>query len=210
MRNGMGLKIFLLILCLNLGIAFAQEEMSTSASKPKKVKRVRKHWHAGLSYGFWSESLKTTKGSSKAKILSQFHGFTISGIYNKSITRNWRQAHAVELSFGTVKGKGDTPAIQDELRNHLWQSLALSPGLMYQTSPVSEVGFAVPVVYRLTHWKLNAASNLDIERDNTFSVGFSLFYANRLTNDLSLRVAVTQQHMWNATQWSLGAVYAFR
>jgi hypothetical protein len=115
----------------------------------------------------------------------------------------WSFNYGANLGVGTIKGKGNNDNVPDELKNQLWFLVGASGGFMYRTSPNSEIGFMIPFYYRLINWKLASGSDLDVDKDSSFTVGGQFVYLARLDKDSSLHISLTQQHMWQSTMWGI-------
>jgi len=185
------------------------ETSTVKVSKPK-VTRTRLKYH-DWAFGpiTWQEDIKATRTPYTTPIQMQSVGLRAAYSYNRFFSTSWRYHHSTEFAFGNIKGQGTIPQIQDVLRDQAWFMGTYSPGLMVRTSPVSEVGFGLPLSYRYIKWHLQKDSNFAMDRGSSFSAGVSGTYVNRFTSHSSLQIMVQQQHMWNTVMWALAYSYIF-
>jgi hypothetical protein len=157
----------------------------------------------------WQEDIQAHRSIFNTPITMQFVGLKGDYSYNHFFTPTWRYHHTVEFAFGNVKGQGTIPQIGDVLRDQAWLMAGVSPGLMWRTSPRSELGFGLPLLYRYIYWHIQKDSGFAIDRGSSVSVGVSAMYVVRFTTRHSLHIEVAQQHMWNAVIWSGGVDWVF-
>jgi len=154
---------------------------------------------------FWQETIDLKKGSNKGHMRTRSEGVLFSGLYQiRSGPTRWMQAYTADLGIGQLRGKGATNAIPDELKGQYWALLGGSAGLTYRSSPVSEVGLSLPVYFRVIKWKLQSGSQLDPEKDNSFSVGLRGHFAFHFDGGSALVMAITHHHLWRASIWEAG------
>lgn len=195
----MGLRwILIFLMAFSGSTSWAQ-----GSSKAKRRKPVKAYTQVRAGVVMWQEAIDLKKESSSAKMESQLLGplFAYSYVRPTGSRNRWLQVYTAELGLGTLKGKGNSDSIPDELKNQPWYMVGLSPALIYRTTSVSEVGVVLPLYYRMIGWKLDPSLGLDPDRDTSFSAGLGGVYTNRLTKTSHLHVALVRQHMWNATQW---------
>ncbi|MCC6138523.1 MAG: hypothetical protein IT287_07805 [Bdellovibrionaceae bacterium] len=73
---------------------------------------------------------------------------------------------------------------------------------MYRTTAKSELGYFIPITYRMIQWKVS--DPFDPDRDSSFSAGVTAAYVNRFNLRSSLMVTLTHQQLWSATIWGVG------
>lgn len=195
---------FLLGLLLLLSApAFAQESDGTSKTKAKVSRKAQTQLQMGVV--LWQESMTLKAGAAESKMVSQSMGLLAElGRSNPLGRSKWSFTYGGTLGLGTIKGKGNNDNVPDELKNQLWYLIGGSAGLMYRTSPVSELGLSVPLYYRTINWQLDAGSPLKID-DEPFSVGIAGEFVTHLSKSSALHLTLTQQYQWNGTMW--GAFY---
>lgn len=199
-----------LFIIFTVVLVHGQVGQATTATTKKKAKSVRPATYSrmGLSMGLWQESIEAKKAGVRTKIEMQSHGLRLHYNYNIPYTRsNWRQVYGGELGYGYIKGKGALTTIADELEKQPWISLTFSYGWLYRTTPVSDVGVAVPLTYRMISWDLESGSGLKMDRENSFSAGFSLLYMNRFSEKSAINISLTHHYMWDTTIWAMGWEY---
>lgn len=195
--------ILSILLLLSLPAAFAQNE-GVSKGKAKKVKKARKSTtQLRLGMGMWQETIDLKTSLAESKMQAQSTGFLANIARNVPITNSrWAFNYSFDAGLGMIKGKGNNLSVPDELKNQFWMLAGLSAGFMYRTSPVAEIGFAVPAYYRVINWQLASGSDLDVGRDSSYSVGAGGVYVARLNESSAIHLAVTHQYLWNATLWT--------
>ena len=120
----------------------------------------------------------------------------------------WVQYYGADFQYGSVKGTGDG-TLSDAVKDQPWMGLTLSPGLIYRSTAVSELGFMIPLAYRKVSWELDPAASLEIS-DKNFSAGLGAIFINRFSRRSSLLLSLTHQQMWTATVWGIGFQYDFK
>jgi hypothetical protein len=211
---------FSILLSLSLaGSAFAADAPSrrntrrsttTSAAKASKPTGPRPSYR-DLTIGFitWQESIKAMRPPDSTQMQTQSLGTRISYAYNRFYSGAWRYHHSVDFAFGTLKGKGGISKIQDEIKNQLWAMATLSPGLIYRTSPVSELGLGLPLSYRFIQWKFESGSNFSMDKGSSFSAGIAGLFGLRFNPKSGIEFMVQHQHMWNAVIWTASYTYVY-
>lgn len=197
----MGRKLIFLLLIASFG--FASYGQGKSRAKKRTPPRPYTQLRTGIV--MWQEAIDLKKDASSAKMESQLIGPLFAYSYVRPVGKRnrWLQVYSAELGLGTLKGKGNSDSIPDELKNQPWYMVGVSPALIYRTTSVSEVGVVLPLYYRMIGWKLDPSLGLDPDRDTSFSAGLGGVYTNRLTKTSHLHVALVRQHMWNSTQWMI-------
>ncbi|MGZ3722046.1 MAG: hypothetical protein ACXVA9_03885 [Bdellovibrionales bacterium] len=150
----------------------------------------------------WQEDIKATRGGESTLMQAQLQGLNFATSWNKFYTPTWREWYTVDFTLGQVKGKGATATIPDELKRQTFVELEFAPGLMWRTSPVSELGFGVPIAVRYIKWDLISGAGLQMDKKTSFSAGLSGTYVNRFSSRTSIHITVAHQHMWNAVVWT--------
>lgn len=198
------MRVFLVVLSLIcLEPALAQVKTQTSAPKPKPARRVE--FRTG--YLLWQEAIDLKNGPSNASMRAQGQGILTSLSRTSPLSRRWLLQYGGDFAVGSLKGKGNSAAIADELSGQLWYSLGAHLGAIYRTSSVTNLGLLVPAHYRMIQWKLKGGSSLDPDRDTSYSVGLGAIMENRLSARSWVHFAVTHQHMWNATMFAFSWKY---
>lgn len=175
---------------------------AATARRARKVKTRYDSVHVGAV--LWQENITAQRASEKSGMPFQFHGIKVGYNYQKFRLRSrFRQYHSADVGFGFTKGKGQTVTIGDELKNQMWATATFAPGFMYRTSPYSDIGLQVPLVYRLIDWQLATNSGLTLREKSAFSAGLGLLYINRFSRKNSIQFLVTYQHLWQTTQWMM-------
>jgi hypothetical protein len=185
-----------------------------STSKARRVVKKkafvhRTYYSSSVGLLTWQEVIRAHRASDSTGIQTQLLGVQGDFSYNFEHTSRWIQHDSLKFAAGLLKGKGASDEIDDELKNQKWVMLTASPGLIYRTTPVSDVGVGLPLSYRYIAWKLNPALNLNVEKSSSFSIGVSGTYVNRLSRHSSLYVVVEHQHMWDAVLWFAGWNYIY-
>ena len=116
----------------------------------------------------------------------------------------WRQIYGFEFGNGRVKGKGNTVQIPDELRGQTWIIAGASASLMYRSSQFSEIGVIAPFNYRTISWAIKSDSQLNPDKDSSFSIGFGLAYLARFDKRQGIHFAMLRHFGWDATVWTAG------
>lgn len=166
------------------------------------------HLRLGASLITWQESIEAVRASSSTQMRTESTGLTVSATRSKRISKtNWQHYQSAEFSIGTLKGKGSATTIADGLSNQPWYAVGVSPGLMYRTTPVSEAGISLPLVFRMIQWQLNPGSGLQMNRDSSYSAGLRGHFLMKFTPKSSLSLSATYQTYWAATQWAIGWEY---
>jgi hypothetical protein len=183
--------------------AFSAESDGTSKTKARAPRKAQTQLKMGAE--LWQETMTLKSGAAESKMVSQSMGLFAGLGRSSPLGRSrWEFTYGAEAGIGTIKGKGNNDNVPDELKNQLWWLIGGNAGLMYRTSPVSELGLSVPFYYRAINWKLEAGSNLEIQ-DEPFSVGMAGEFVTHLSRNSALHLTLTQQYQWNATLW--GAFY---
>lgn len=197
------IRYLLSLLLLLSAPAFAQEGEGTSKTKTRAPRKAQTQLQMGVA--LWQESMTLRAGAPESKMVSQSMGLLASLGRSNPIGRSkWNYTYGATLGVGTIKGKGNNDNVPDELKNQLWYLLGGSAGVMFRTSPVSELGLSVPIYYRYINWQLEAGSPLEIE-DEPLSVGIAGEFVTHLSRYSALHLTLTQQYQWNGTMW--GAFY---
>jgi hypothetical protein len=207
------LAILVLPAVLGSSSAFAQRPRASVSREggPKntvanqaKMTAASKHEFQDLSVGVatWQEEIKASRGSETSPMQTQSRALKISTSYNKFFRREWRAWYEGSFLLGQLKGKGPTTTIPDELKRQLFFGLELSPGLMWRTSPVSELGFNLPIEIRYIKWDLISSSALKMDRQFSYSAGLGATYVARFSSRAGIHISVAHQHMWNTVIWS--------
>ncbi|MFX9947000.1 hypothetical protein ABTP75_20190, partial [Acinetobacter baumannii] len=60
---------------------------------------------------------------------------------------DWLYSYSGAVALGELKGQGNAPGstITDKLRNQYWFAFTAAPGIIWKTSPVSEVALEAPL-----------------------------------------------------------------
>ena len=125
-------------------------------------------------------------------------------------TSRWSRVYEIDFAIGSIKGKGSTEDIADELEGQLWALGGGSAGLLYRSSPHSSLGFTIPVAARFINWSLAPDSQLEPEKAFSWSIGISGYYQNHFNIRSSLHVGITHHEIWRATVWNVAYQYRFR
>jgi hypothetical protein len=175
-----------------------------TVANQKKMSAPSNKEFQDLSIGLatWQEEIKATRGSETTLMQTQSQALKVSTSYNKFFRHDWREWYEGSFLLGQVKGKGGTVTIPDELKRQIFLGLELSPGLMWRTSPVSELGFSLPIEIRYIKWDLISSSGLNMDRKFSYSAGLGATYVNRFSSRASIHISVAHQHMWNTVIWS--------
>lgn len=216
-------KILLLsVLLLSAGLARAQEEeppaetenaQTTVKSKraaPVKSGPTNRHWQIRPALAFWQETINLRNGADTAQMNSQSEGIVVDLGYSITPYRSrWRQIYGLEFGNGRVKGKGNTLNIPDELRGQTWVLAGASASLMYRSSAFSEIGLLAPFQYRKISWAIKSDSQLDPDRDTSFSAGLGFAYLARFDRRGGLYFAMIRHFGWDATMWQAAWQFEF-
>ena len=216
------MKSFIFSICIVFGLnsmgAFADAPKAQSRtlrgirSSVSKVKTpaVRRAYN-DLTIGFitWQEGIKATRIPDSAIMTTQSLGLRGSYAYNRFYSGPWRYHHSVDVAFGTLKGKGGIPSIQDEIKNQIWMMATLSPGLIVRTSPVSELGLSVPLSYRYIRWQFEPGTNFSMDKGSSFSAGLAGLFGLRFSPRSGIEFTVQHQHMWSTVMWTASYVYVY-
>lgn len=217
----MGLK-GLIILMLTWGLAapvagaWAQSSTSASASrtKVKKKKKRARVERATLRVGtmLWQEAIHFTKAGDEVNAETQSVGLFVG--YGKSVPLSglrWSYYYGAEAAIGVIKGRAlSNLAINDGLKNQFWYLVGANPGVVYRTTAYTELGLFAPVWFRMINWKTNPSSDLDPQRDSSFSFGVQGQMVQRFSKTSALEISITQQLMWQATVWGVTWLHTFR
>ncbi len=169
----------------------------------------RRYFSTTGTYLFWQEAITLVRGSSTTKMQTQLKGLSIGFDYHiPRRASDWEKIVGVDLSFGTLKGKGESVIIPDVLDNQFWWGTTFRAGLVYNTTPVSRFGVYIPAVYRKIQWKFNAGSDLKA-KDEPYSFGIGAIYQNRFTDKLAMNITLSHQHSWRTSIWAFGMNWAF-
>jgi hypothetical protein len=180
------------------------------APPPRKISIGKSYFELGFEAMIWQEAIQAQRGNDVEQLETQFQGLGVNLTYRKP-TRHirWQWSHSMELAGGALHTTGTSAKIPDTLRRQQWYALSLSPGVIYRTTSVSEVGLGVPLTFRVINW-VTDDSTLSLERGRSFSYGLSGLYINRLSKSSALQVIFTHQISWNTFVWSLGWNYIFQ
>lgn len=196
---------FILISALLGNYAVAQE---TTTKKVKATTTRKSFSQLHMGYQLWQEAIDATSAGTTSEMLTYLHGFRIGYSWHKPLRNvRWVTVYGADLGLGLAKGAAAAP-LTDEVEDQSWFSITFNPGMMYRTTSKSEIGFYVPIAYRMIRWDLKAP--FDLDRDSSFSVGVTGAYVSRFSLKTSMMVTVTHQQMWNATIWGIGYQYDFR
>lgn len=195
-----------ILLCLVIPLSAS----AAPAGNSKARATLRKKYFQGtFGYNLWHEAVAASSGGNDGNISMSFHGFKIGGAYLVPYKQlRWVQYYAADVSFGNTKGTGDG-AITDQLREQPWYAATVTPGLIFRSTALSELGVILPLAYRQIDFKLDSGASLQVD-DKPFSVGVGAMFINRFTTRSSLMLALTHQHMWNATIWGMTYTYDFK
>jgi hypothetical protein len=185
---------------------------TSTATVPVKrsAPKEESYWQMGLNALIWQEGIEARRGTNTENLLVQSLGFGFDMTYRRpSSSIRWWQSHTLSLGVGSIHTTGTTTAIPDTLRQQQFYTATLSPGFIYRTTSVSDIGLSVPLTYRVINWVTND-DTLTLARRNSFSYGLSALYINRLTRTSDLQVSFTDQMSWKAFVWSVGWNHAFR
>lgn len=197
-----------LILVMSARVFAAEEADGSSKAKTKASRKSVTQLRYGLS--LWQETITLASGAAESKMVAQSMGVLLGLGRSAPMGRSkWNFTYGAELGLGTIKGKGNNDNVPDELKNQLWYLIGGNAGLMYRTSPASELGLSVPFYYRQINWQLDSGSDLKID-DQPFTIGVAGDYVTHLSKTSALHLTVTHQHMWNATMWGLFYQRTFR
>lgn len=210
--------LFFLFLILLLSLDTAAQAPSArrrgGAVKARVAKKKRstiwdKYYTLGPRIHIWQEEIGAERMGSTDRIQMQMQSTTFSMTYKKPFRNiRWLQSHSLEAGFGTLKGKGRTTEIPDFLVQPFYLIVA-SPGIIYRTSPPSELGFSLPLTFRFIEWRLNDES-LQLEKAASLGYGITFSYGQRITPLITVLMAFTNQMSPSATTWSLGLDYSLR
>lgn len=185
------------------------DALRTSAPKPMP-KRDMNYYQLRPGLVVWQENIKGKTATNDANFMTRFEGLAIGSDFIRTLENpRWQRVYSLDVAFGTARGKGDTIAVPDGLRNQLWLMVGGSLGYRYRTSNFGELGISVPLVFRRINWKYHSGSDLNLERDTSFSAGLGGVYTIRLKSTSALNVGWTYQTMWRATVWNIGWEFAF-
>ena len=198
------LGILLALLMTSSG-TLAQE----GQSQGKKLRGPKRSFSQfGFAFTMSQEKVDARNGANEDTLIMHFQGLRARYGYHIPFRRSsWRHSYTLDGTFGVVKGKGNTAAIADEVSGQPWTSFGFTPAVYKATSPASEVGLGFVGEYRFIKWQLDEGSGLDLEKDNSTSVGLLGVYVIRLSSRSTVQVAAIYHHMWEATAWSLGYEY---
>ncbi|HMN69063.1 MAG TPA: hypothetical protein PKC28_11035 [Bdellovibrionales bacterium] len=182
---------------------------AAAQAQAKSKTRPRKPWmqEVQLGYTIWQESIALKNGAFETKMQAQTQGLLANYGLSKAFSPRWVGVYGIDAAIGTLKGKGESVGIADELKGQLWYMVGLNLGVMYRTSASSAIGLHIPAHYRMIKWKLDAGSALETERDASFSIGPGLVFENKVSDASFVRVAVTQHYQWEATMFAFSWKY---
>ncbi len=189
----------------------SQTPMTARAKRAGKAKSPREGYFVfGPKALLWQESIVATRGADTSELRSQFSGVAL-GITYRKVTSNirWVQSHALDVGAGALVAKSAGTSFTDHLKNQMWYSATLRPGMSYRTTSRSELGFGIPLTYRAIAWELKDPA-LMLDRETSFSYGVSGTYVTHVSKSSSLLVEVTQHIPWKAFVWSIGWNYRFQ
>lgn len=204
--------LFAILLTGSLAHAQPPDAAAKTAAAAKPAKKTN---YSEFTLGLltWQEDIKATRASESTLMLTQSWGLNLGMNWNNFMQsqswRNWRWWNTADVTIGQVKGQGNTTGIPDELKRQTFVMLQGSPGLMWRTTPVSELGFSLPIAFRYIKWDLIKAADLKMDKATSFSAGLGLTYVNRFSVRNSIHVTIAHQHMWNTTMWGAGFNRAF-
>lgn len=183
-------------------MAMAQTKLEKTTNSPSTQMHMR------MGALIWQESLKVKSDTSQGFMETQSQGINGSVGWLRPLSgRQWLYSYGLDFAIGAIKGKSNTPGIEDEIKGQMWLMGGFTPGLIYRTSPISQVGLMLPLSYRWIEWKLKNGSSFNPDGDTSFSVGLSGVYVNQLTKRSYLYLAVTYQTNWAATIWNMSWQY---
>lgn len=174
-------------------------------SAPKTISGLR------MTYLMWQEIIEVTNGPARTDMLTQSEGVQISYLRNIPFSNpRWNQVFTGDVAGGVLKGTGGTTLIPDSFGNQAWFMLSGSAGLRYRTSSISSVSLFVPLSYRMISWRLEPGSTTNPSKDSSFSVGLGGLFDIQFSPRNSFQAGLIHQHLWKATQWSIGLQRSFR
>ena len=204
------MKYVIILFLFTSFVATAQEAATPSVTTKKRRPLPPRQWHSRLGFSMWQESLRVRSAADTAKMETQSQGLIGSFVYMAPLgSRAWLQSYSIDLGYGVIKGKGNSTLITDELKGQPWIMGGFTPGVIYRSSPVSQIGLMVPLAYRQIEWKLANGTEFNPDGDDSFSIGLSGAYINQLTRSNSLHLAVTYHTNWAATMWTASWQYRF-
>lgn len=200
-------KGFLLLLLVWL--PHSTQAQTKEKSRPRTTATSTGLFHVHAHLALWQENIKLQKGTTQGNMETLSEGVIVGLGYTAPFSSSrWRQNYGVELGVGRIKGKGSRDGtILDELDGQLWYSLGAIANLSYLSSPVSEIGLLLPIHQRRIHWQLQSGSDLDPDRDSSYSIGTGVQYLAHISTTSSLSLAMIYHHQWQATMWELGWRY---
>lgn len=191
------------LITLTVVVATTSVALAQTTRKKRTIRRDVPYKQLSTGFAMWQEPIEATKGADKTTFMTQSLAARIGMTYNQFYPKSrWRKVYAADALFGTIKGKGSSLTIQDELNKQPWIAVQASAGWTYRTSPASEVGIFAPAILRHIKWDLADGSSLKMDRQTSFSIGLGGVYVNRFTRTQSLHLSVAHQQMWRATVWS--------
>jgi|GEM_PF-2588729 len=205
-------RIFFVLLSFILlpQILWAEVDGTAAEVVPSKNRPLEKsYFQWGIHALLWQEYIAAHRGTDTEQMLVQTQGFGLGLTYRKpSSSIRWWQSHEFDLDFGNVHTTGTSATIPDTLRQQQWYSATFSPGFIYRTTAVSDIGMGVPLTYRVINWVTNDPT-LTLDRHTSFSYGLSAIYINRLSHTSTLQLSFADQMSWKAFVWSLGWTHVF-
>ncbi len=183
--------------------AFAQRRAGSNRSAlyrylAKDFKQVQ------FGYTFWQEMIDGKSPAGEGELMTHFEGLHFQGnLVRPRRNLRWVHTYGAAFSFGMARGSF-FGSFNDYVGNQPWLAASAHAGLVYRASLRTELEVSVPLTFRYTIWQLKSSSDIELERESTFSYGVAGALIGRLTRTSALHFKVTHQHAWNSTQWTFG------
>ena len=193
-------------------LAFVVLGSIANAQTPKSSKKSRLRGYLSKSFiqtstdiTFWQENIDITSPTASGTLPSFFQGlrFQASLLKPRQSNPRWVYSYSGAVAIGGVKGTA-TGGLSDEFSQQKWLMVGVAPGIIYRTSTRTEIGFRVPLDYRLIFWEINPGSDVEVSRGNSFSYGLSGVFITRYTLRSAIAITLTHHHVWQASIWSIG------
>lgn len=182
-----------------------------SDAKTKTKIKAKLNRELEVGYIYWQETIGLKSQGNSATMRTQSQGLMAQVNWQHFLNKKsrWYPIYGGEIAMGSIKGKGNTAAIADELKGQSWILAGGHAGMIYRSTAVSNFGLTVPINYRLINWKLQSDSSLDPDRDNSFSFGLRGIFEVRISPRSWGQFQLTQQHSWTATQFAMNWKWLF-
>lgn len=202
------MKIYLAIF-FSIFLIASSGHAAKSKSKKKLYKYLRKSFvQMDVSYNFWQEEIGTMFNGEGGVVNMRFEGLQIGLNYVKpSKGVRWVYTLGTFVNLGQARGQ---LSVDQELDKQNWMAFGVTPGILYRTGLSTEVGFRLPIGYRLDLFDLDPEIPLTLDGVDSFFYGISAVMIQRIKPRSAVIISVTHQQAWDATQWSLGFQYDFR